>query len=169
MPDYDIVEAFERIEKELMESMIRNLDHHRAMETDEGFEWSQWQAEQLKALENYKKKNKKKYGTQFKDINKQLGALIYLARNQGNMDQEIKILEAIKKGFTDYHKPSKKTAATDVAFFRVNDKKIDALIEATTKDFEKAEHAMLRRANDQYRKVIYNCLLYTSPSPRDTR
>lgn len=162
MPDYDIVEAFERIEKELMESMIRNLDHHRAMETDEGFEWSQWQVEQLKALENYKKKNKKKYSTQFKDINKQLGALIYLARNQGNMDQEIKILEAIKKGFTDYHKPSKKTAATDAAFFRVNDKKIDALIEATTKDFEKAEYAMLRRANDQYRKVIYSAQVYAN-------
>lgn len=162
MPDYDIVEAFERIEKELMESMIRNLDHHRAMETDEGFEWSQWQVEQLKALENYKKKNKKKYGTQFKDINKQLGALIYLARSQGNMDQEIKILEAIKNGFTDYHKPSKKTAATDAAFFRVNDKKIDALIEATTKDFEKAEYAMLRRANDQYRKVIYNAQVYAN-------
>jgi hypothetical protein len=162
MPDYDIVEAFERIEKELMESMIRNLDHHRAMETDEGFEWSQWQVEQLKALENYKKKNKKKYGTQFKDINKQLGALIYLARSQGNMEQEIKILEAIKKGFTDYHKPSKKTAAIDAAFFRVNDKKIDALIEATTKDFEKAEYAMLRRANDQYRKVIYNAQVYAN-------
>lgn len=162
MPDYDIVEAFERIEKELMESMIRNLDHHRAMETDEGFEWSQWQVEQLKALESYKKKNKKKYGTQFKDINKQLGALIYLARSQGNMDQEIKILEAIKKGFTDYHKPSKKTAATDAAFFRVNDKKIDALIEATTKDFEKAEYAMLRHANDQYRKVIYNAQVYAN-------
>lgn len=162
MPDYDIVEAFERIEKELMESMIRNLDHHRAMETDEGFEWSQWQTEQLKALEKYKKKNKKKYGTQFKDINKQLGTLIYLARSQGNMDQEIKILEAIKKGFTDYHKPSKKTAAIDAAFFRVNDKKIDALIEATTKDFERTEYAMLRHANDQYRKVIYNAQVYAN-------
>lgn len=162
MADYDIVEAFERIEKELMESMIRNLDHHRAMETDEGFEWSQWQVEQLKALENYKKKNRKKYGTQFKDINQQLGALIYLARNQGNMEQEIKILEAIKNGFTDYHRPTKKTAAADAAFFRVNDRKIDALIEATTNDFKKAEHAMLRRANDQYRKIIYNAQVYAN-------
>lgn len=162
MADYDIVRALEKIEKELMESMIRNLDHHRAMETDEGFEWSQWQVEQIKALENYKKKNRKKYDSQFKDINKQLGALIYLARNQGNMDQEIRILEAIKKGFTGYHKPLKNTVATDAAFFRVNDKKIDALIEATTNDFEKAEHAMLRRANDQYRKIIFDAQVYAN-------
>lgn len=162
MADYDIVEAFERIEKELMESMIANLDHHRAMETDEGFEWSQWQVEQLKALENYKKKNRKKYGNEFKDINKQLGALIYLARQQGNMDQEIKILEAIKKGFADYHKQSKTTASTDAAFFRVNDEKVDALIEATTNDFQKAEYAMLRRANDQYRKTIFSAQMYAA-------
>lgn len=162
MADYDIVKALEKIEKELMDSMVRNLDHHRAMETDEGFEWSQWQVEQLKALENYKKKNRKKYGSQFKDINKQLGTLIYLARNQGNMDQEIKILEAIKKGFTGYHRPSKKTVVTDAAFFRVNDRKIDALIEATTNDFEKAEYAMLRRADDKYRKVIFDAQVYAN-------
>lgn len=160
MADYDIVEAFAKIEKELMESMVRNLDHHRAMEIDEGFEWSQWQVEQLKALENYKKKNRKKYGTEFKDIEKEIASLIYMARQQGKMDQEIKILEAIKKGFTDYHKPLKREVTTNAAFFRTNDRKIDALIEATTNDFKKAEYAMLRRADDQYRKVIFDAQMY---------
>lgn len=159
---YDIAETFAKIEKELMESMVANLDHHRAMEEEEGFEWSQWQVEQLKALENYKKKNRKKYGTQFKDVEKEVAALIYLARQQGNMDQEIKILDAIKKGFTDYHKPLKREVATDAAFFRTNDRKIDALVEATTNDFRKAEHAMLRRADDQYRQIIFDSQMYAA-------
>ena len=58
--EYDLAEAFERIEYELMSSMIRNMDRHRAEETEEGYNWSMWQAEQLKALEKYKKNNQKK-------------------------------------------------------------------------------------------------------------
>ena len=53
--DYDITAAFQAIEDELIASMIRNMDRHRAEETKEGYEWSMWQAEQLKALEKYKR------------------------------------------------------------------------------------------------------------------
>ena len=49
--DYDIEKAFRAIEDELISSMIRNLDGHRAEETELGYNWSQWQVEQLKALE----------------------------------------------------------------------------------------------------------------------
>ena len=50
MTEYDIGGAFKAIEDELIASMIRNMDRHRAEETKEGVEWSMWQAEQLKAL-----------------------------------------------------------------------------------------------------------------------
>lgn len=50
----------------------------------------------------------------------------------------------------------------DGRFFRENDKKINALIKATRSDFKKAEVAILRRANDQYRKVIFNAHLYAT-------
>ena len=51
LTEYDIGAAFKAIEDELIASMIRNMDRHRAEETKEGIEWSMWQAEQLKALE----------------------------------------------------------------------------------------------------------------------
>ena len=35
--EYDLAEAFQRIENELMASMIRNMDRHRAEETEEGY------------------------------------------------------------------------------------------------------------------------------------
>ena len=93
--EYDLAEAFRCIENELMASMIRNMDRHRAEETKEGYNWSMWQAEQLKALEKYKRKNQKKYQKQFKSINSQIEQLIRRARMKGNMKQEIRTINAL--------------------------------------------------------------------------
>ena len=41
-------------------------------------------------------------------------------------------------------------------FFKTNERKLNSLIKATTHDMEKAETAVLRMANDQYRKIIFN-------------
>lgn len=158
MTEYDIGAAFKAIEKELMASMIRNMDRHRAEETKEGIEWSMWQAEQLKALEKYKLENQKRYRGQFRDLNKEMGELIRQARQTGNMQQEIKILDAIRKGF-----PAKKISQGATAeFFRLNDRKLEALIKATTNDMQQAETAVLRMANDQYRKAIFNAQVYAN-------
>ena len=97
--EYDIGAAFEAIENELISSMIRNFENHKQEELDEKKYWSMWQTEMLKSLEKYKHDNQKKYGKQFKDINKQIEALIRLARNEGGMNQEKRILEEIKKDF----------------------------------------------------------------------
>ena len=55
--EYDIAEAFRRIELELISSMRRNWKRHNEEENKYGFTWSRWQAEQLKSLEEFKKKN----------------------------------------------------------------------------------------------------------------
>ena len=158
LTEYDITAAFKAIEDELIASMIRNMDRHRAEETKEGYEWSMWQTEQLKALEKYKWDNQKKYRKQFQKINGEIDLLIRKARETGNMQQEIKILEAIKKGF-----PAKKISKGMAGeFFRLNDRKLEALIEATTHDMEKAETAILRKAEDDYRQAIYNAQVYAN-------
>lgn len=159
MDPYDIGLAFSEIEDELIESMIRNMRRHRIEEVEEKKEWSQWQAEQLKALEAYKKANKKKFQERFADVNDLIDKAITEARAQGNMDQEIEILEAIKKGFTGYRK-----ADADIMgeFFQLNDRKLEALIKATKDDFQKGEQAILRMAEDQYRQVIFNAQVYAN-------
>lgn len=159
MNEYDISEAFRAIENELIDSMIRNMERHRAEENKEGILWSQWQAEQLKCLEQYKRVNQKKYSVQFRSINSQIGVLIEAAREAGNMDQEIEILEAIKNGFKGYKRTSHTMQAE---FFRINDRKLEALVKATADDMKKAETAILRMANDQYRKVIFNAQVYAN-------
>ena len=156
--EYDVGAAFEAIEEELISSMIRNMERHKVEEIEEDKQWSMWQAEQLKSLEKYRKENKKKFGKEFKEINKKIDRLILEANEDGQLDQEAEILKAIKKGF-----PAKKVSSGGTAeFFKVNDRKLNALLEATSSDMQKAESAVLRRANDQYRKVIFNAQVYAN-------
>lgn len=156
--EYDIGAAFEAIENELIASMIRNMESHKQEEIGEDKQWSMWQTEMLKSLEEYKHNNQKKYGKQFKDINAKIAELIRTARAEGNMQQEITILNAIKKGF-----PANKISKGGTAeFFKLNDRKLEALIKATTDDMKKAETAVLRMANDQYRRIIYNAQVYAN-------
>ena len=189
MNEYDLAEAFRRIENELMASMSRNMDRHRAEETEEGYNWSMWQAEQLKALEKYKRNNRKKYQKQFRSINVQIEELIRMSREKGNMQQEMVILKNIRRGYRfpgvpekvydllddmdgrsfkekaalllDFIK-GKKTSELSGEFFKLNDRKLEALIKATMEDMEKAETAVLRKANDDYRKAIYNAQVYAN-------
>lgn len=156
--DYDIEKAFRAIEDELISSMIRNLDGHRAEETELGYNWSQWQVEQLKALEKYKADNKKRFQSKFSDINGSIDAMIFTARQTGGTEQEQKILRAIKKGL----KASKVSQGTEGAFFKLNTRRLDALIKATKADFAKAEHSMLRMSEDKYRQIIFNAQVYAN-------
>lgn len=164
--DYSVKLAFARIEDELIDSMMRNLRRHLQEEKDEGFDWSQWQVEQLKYLEEYRRKNKKKFGPQFADINQRMQEAIQDAAERGQKDEEIRILQdlagnkKIQRRYANQRKAS--IEAQGDAFFRINDNKLEALLTATQNDMEKAEHAVLRRANDQYRKIIFDAQVYAN-------
>lgn len=160
MADYDIGKAFDKIEHEIMASMIRNMKHHRLEEINENRQWSMWQAEQLKALERFKRENHKKYKEKFRGINASIDSLLREARAQGGMEQEMKILRAMKKGFV----PNRRRKRTETLgeFFKLNDRKLEALIKATTDDMEKAETAVLRMSEDQYRKIIFDAQVYAN-------
>ena len=153
MSDYNIREAFEKIEDELIDSMMRNFSRHRAEEDKNNFCWTQWQAEQLKSLEEYRKHNAKKFGKRFKTINSKVEEMIRTAKADGNASQEAEILEAVKDGFKA---PKKLSTHSTAEFFTVNDRKLDALIKSTTDDLKRAETAVLRMSNDKYRKAIFN-------------
>lgn len=164
--DYDVKLAFARIENELIASMMRNLKRHLKEEEEEGFDWSQWQVEQLKYLQEYRRRNQKEYGPRFKSINERIEEAIRFAHENGQKDEELNILDAISKDKRirpRYQNPSQASieGAGD-AFFRVNDRKLEALVEATHSDLEKAEQAVLRRTNDQYRKIIFDAQMYAN-------
>lgn len=162
---YDLSEAFEAIENELIGSMMRNLKRHRAEETMRGFEWEQWQALQLRALEEYRRRNAEKFPPRFSKLNGQIDAMLKGSYRNGGTEQERKILAAIRRGFKgkSRNKPDFTGQLTaEGSFFGVNDRKLGSLIESVTHDMERAEYAVLRRAEDAYRQTIFNAHVYAN-------
>lgn len=147
---YDVSRAFERIENELLESMTRNLKKHKAEETELGIEWTQWQAIQLKELHRFKQEAAKKYGLEFKSMNKKIRETIANASLQGASDEELNVLKALEKGYV-----LKRERGLSAGFFQTNQKRLDALMNAVEHDMKTAQTAVLRYANDQYRKIIF--------------
>ena len=146
---YDVSRAFERIENELLESMTRNLKKHKAEETELGIEWTQWQAIQLEELHRFKQEAAKKYGLEFKSMNKKIRETIANASLQGASDEELNVLKALEKGYV-----LKRERGLSAGFFQTNQKRLDALMNAVEHDMKTAQTAVLRYANDQYRKII---------------
>lgn len=147
---YDVSRAFERIENELLESMTRNLKKHKAEETELGIEWTQWQAIQLEELQRFKQEAAKKYGLEFKSMNKKIRETIANASLQGASDEELNVLKALEKGYV-----LKRERGLSAGFFQANQKRLDALMNAVEHDMKTAQTAVLRYTNDQYRKIIF--------------
>lgn len=162
MNDYDVRRAFERIELELIESMKRNLGRHLAEEKKEGFRWNMWQEEQLKSLKAYESANKEKFSKQFSRINKEIEDYIRKNANNAAIAEELRILRKTVDPKATIEDLMDDLGKDDADFFRVNSSKLDELLKATKKDMEKAEYAMLRRTNDQYRKIIFNSQVYAN-------
>lgn len=147
---YDVSRAFERIENELLESMTRNLKKHKAEENELGIEWTQWQAIQLEELQRFKLEAAQKYGLEFKSMNKKIRETIANASLQGASDEELNILKALEKGYV-----LKRGRGLSAGFFQTNQKGLDALMNAVEHDMKTAQTAVLRYANDQYRRIIF--------------
>lgn len=185
--EYDIGKAFQRIEETLIKSMKRNLTRHLNEENLENMNWSAWQAEQLKSLEQFKRNNKQLFKKDFSTINTDIQELIKKSYENGKLEQEKVILEAIQEGnfssnnkqinkLWHIYKTSKNSRIrkkqltriynlvnqTESTFFKINERKLKALIGETLENFEKAEMSILRYTNDQYRKIIYQAQVYAN-------
>ena len=156
--DYDIASAFEDIEMSLIKSMRNNMKRHINEEYDEGINWTQWQAEMLAGLSQYRAENQDVLKGYMGRINAELDAAIRDAYATGESEQEIELLKAIKSGY----KPPKNANGGNIegAFFRTNQRKLNALVKATTDDMKKAETAMLRMQNDIYRKTLFKAQMF---------
>lgn len=155
---YDISTIFAQIEDYLLESMKRNMQRHIGEEKQLGINWTQWQAEMLKGLEEYKHDNERIFNYVYPEVNKKIDELIRLSYASGESEQEAEILAAIRKGYKKYH------PIHDIngEFFNLNRRKLNALISETTQSMEKAEYAALRMVNDQYRKIIFGAHTFYS-------
>ena len=155
---YDIAGAFEDIELALIKSLRINMQRHIDEEYDEGMNWTQWQAEMLSGLSQYRAENQDVLKGYMGKINSELDGAIRDAYATGESEQEIALLKAVKAGY----KPQKDSNGTNMqgSFFRANTRKLNALAKATTDDMKKAESAMLRMNDDVYRQTMFKAQMF---------
>ena len=155
---YDITGAFEEIEMALITSMRNNMRRHINEEFDEGMNWSQWQAEVLSGLSQYRAENQEVLQGYMGRLNQAIDNAIREAYATGESEQEIEILKAIKRGY----QPPKEGDKTDLQgrFFRINENKLNALVNATVNDMERAETSMFRMIDDVYRQIPFKAQMF---------
>lgn len=149
---YSLKEIYEQMELELIASFYRNLVKHQQEQIDLGFSWEMWQSAMLRNLEEYRKDTLKITRSYNKDIEQSIKEVLEKSYSKGEEHVERSIQIAQEKenvGLVDRKPP------VENQFFGMNKKKLNALIEATTSDFQDANKAIYRQVNDVYRQTIY--------------
>lgn len=131
------------------------MKRHIGEEFQEDINWSQWQAEMLNGLAQYKYENADKLQGYYSTINDKIEQTIRQAYELGESEQEIELLKAIQEGFK-----VGKANTMQGSFFKLNKDKLNALIKATLEDMSKAENAILRMTNDVYRQTIFKAQMF---------
>ena len=143
---YDIGDALKRIEDILLGSIRRNMLRHVGEERREGFDWTMWQTEQLASIRRWSAANLKRHAKDFTRINNAAISLLQQSAVSAETQAEQTLLQ------TGIQKADE--------FFDIPDAKLDALLTATRQDLSSAEHALLRKADDVYRKAVFDANVY---------
>lgn len=155
---YDIEKIYSDMEKYLIANIKRNLtddlnSFHKKEEKAYGFEWEAWQSAKLRSMQKFRKQNKDIINGRTKNINKMIAIVLKNEAIQGRLNAFKGYKEALVHGY-------KSSVAVKDSFFKMNSRKVRALIKSTTNDFTKANHATLRRSNDVYRQIIAEASMY---------
>lgn len=165
MKPYDIAQIFAQTELDLIASMKRNLARHEAEEREMGFEWEQWQRRKLQGLIRYRRENRKLLQDYGRTIDRETEKLIRRSFLSGARGVDGLIERLLRKAQSwllagRLTKPITRVDRTDDNFFRINEKRLNALIEAIQNDLQNGRTAMLRQAEDIYRQTIYKSQVY---------
>ena len=137
MTPEDIGDIFQALEDALFAMAIRNMDAHKDWEEREGFMWTQWQAEQIKGLRQYREKCKILTDYHFNLANEAIEEFLQEAY-EGSIDDAVDLVARAGRGLI---RPG---------FFGVNSKKMDVLVEEAVKNIDTKRYAVLNRMNNGY-------------------
>ncbi|WP_336822950.1 phage minor capsid protein [Sporosarcina sp. USHLN248] len=182
---YDINRIFEQMTLDLIDSLKRNSLRHKVEETKEGFRWEQWQSAKLRAIGEYRKRNRSIVSKFFRKADSVVDDVLMDSFREGERRftsvwrrmlrivlKPFRIYEAIKlKRATitgkvempvDFTPRNFKVphhmlpkAPMETDFFRMNEKKLKALQASVKDDLKKAEQGVMRKMDDVYKQIIY--------------
>lgn len=157
MDNFDgyIADIYREMEAELISSMKRNLGLHQAEEELTGLKYPQWQAMKLKELRRFQRENERIMGKKLSGLPDEVSKHMIEELNQGSKHELKRYRKALKKGY-------KSAVVMKDSFFHVNDRKVQGMINALNNDLARANSAVLRMMNDQYRQTIFKAGMFVS-------
>lgn len=135
---YDVNLVFAEMEQELIKSFKRNM--HKYTDTSD-----MWQAMKMKDLEIYRREVAKEVERATKRA-KRLSKIVL-------RDEFLKGADKVDAFMKQFKLDIKTSSADD--FFRLNRKKLNAMLEAVYGDLDKASHAIYRQMDDVYRQTMF--------------
>lgn len=168
---YDLREALEDLEDELIASMKRNLARHEAEEEKEGFRWEMWQKAKLRRLKEFREDNQRiieEYKPRVKDVIWDTIKNAYAKGKSIIKSLLSKLSISFPKGNVV---PLMEEPPPERDFFGINRARIEVLQseaeepvheiqEQVQSDMDRATSAMWRRMDDVYRKTIYKAGIF---------
>ena len=144
MNPYDISTIFHDMEIELISSMKKALEKSNT---------GDWQKQKLLNLSIYKVANAKIIDGYNGPLGNEISNLLKESFAAGGKNTD-NILKKVN-GFSARKLTKPITEVGDGSFFKINEKRINALIKSVSSDLASAEKALLRQANDIYRQTIF--------------
>ena len=142
----DIARIFEKIELRLIDSLKRNLKRHKSEEEREGFEWSAWQAEKIRSIDNFRRENK--------EIVEEYVDIIDDQTRQLMEDQFVEGERLAEEQVNMVGERPERSRVRSPEFFGVNTAKMEKLMDDITDLENRAETSALRMVDDIYRQTL---------------
>lgn len=178
---YSIGDIFRHMELDLISSMHRAFLFHKREEAKEGFSWEQWQLSKLRAIEEYRKRNRdivEEYSKPIQDVidreiqgnfnsgEENVKKLLNKAKEAGiilpsedDKEKNNKPQLPSKPDMPDA-KENRDIPEPERNFFGMNDKKLEALQKSVENDLKKAQYSVLKKMDDVYRQTIFKTHVY---------
>jgi hypothetical protein len=143
----DIGDIFQAMEDDLFAMAIRNMKRHEDWEKMEGFKWTQWQAEQITGLREYRKNVAGLTNSYF---DRAKAAIIEFLKEayKGSVDDA--------RGFAALF--GKKRIRP--GFFGVNSSKLDIIINEAVQNIDTKRYAAINRMNSGYTDFLRKADIY---------
>lgn len=145
MTPEEIADIFRDMEDYLASSMKRNLSSHKAQELTEGFEWKQWQAMQLRSLNEYRNGLGPAVNAYFDKANPEIEAMIrdQFKEAAGKADQ-------IYSGVV----PGNSITSGGDNFFEINKPRVNQLVDEALNGVNGLRYAVINKAGTDYTSII---------------
>lgn len=162
---YALRDILTEMEMDLVRSFQRNMVKHSIDEINVGFSWEMWQIALLRNIDEYHHRNKEIIGEYRPAVKAAIKDVLNHSYQSGKEKAEAIAEQAqiqLDAGSFSFPQDDKNISKVGTAppreeyFFKINEKKMNALIQSTTDDFEEVAHAVYRKMDDVYRQTIFN-------------